>query len=339
MKVMCPKCGRWEIAINGLCKVCFFQGKLKQEEFPEVMTCNVCPSCGVASYKGWEDMDLEELVIKALNANLTDYEHFSIEDLELQSHGHHLEYRFLLAMIGASDREGLCKEFTGRVNLPKLQCVPCSKQAGGYYESIIQVRGTGKSLDSREKSEISDIVNETLEAQDNKMSYVAKFKEKDGGFDYYISTQRAAKQVLAALGMRFGVSHSSSATLVGEKSGKRIYRVTFLLRIPRLRKGDLVSDGDSVYLINISGTFVRGKDIESGTTMTWQNEDKLSVLGSIFDKQKTVCVSSYGEVLEVLDPVTFNLVQVSKPPGIEVASGEEVNVVKTEKGIFVVEGL
>ena len=107
-----------------------------------------------------------------------------------------------------------------KIKIIKETCNTCSKQAGSYYESTIQLRGklTDEDIDS-----IDDIVL----SRDG----FYKLKVVKGGYDFLVSSKSLAKKITEYFKKKYKVEIKKSFKLVTKKEGKDIYRDTVLLRI------------------------------------------------------------------------------------------------------------
>lgn len=96
-------------------------------------------------------------------------------------------------------------------------CPDCSKIAGGYYESIIQLRGNEKKV-----AKYAKILTKML----SRKTFITKSEEKHGGVDIYAGKTKVVLGVVAELGLRAKITRK----LVGVKEGKRFHRATFSIR-------------------------------------------------------------------------------------------------------------
>lgn len=105
------------------------------------------------------------------------------------------------------------------VQFIKTICRDCSRISGGYYEAIIQLRGSGPRVNRLAR---------TIEMQISRNTFISKVEEKKEGIDIYIGSTTAALAVIKELGYR----HIISKKLVGvNKEGRRQYRTTFSIRL------------------------------------------------------------------------------------------------------------
>ena len=126
-------------------------------------------------------------------------------------------------------------------------CDRCSRISGGYFEGVVQVRAAGRALSPREQEVATRIaceVEERLQEGGARLSFISRMTEEEG-LDIVVGQsrmgERIAQEITGALGGRYTVHPK----LTGEKDGKRLYRITYSIRLPRLQKGDVVEvDGE-----------------------------------------------------------------------------------------------
>ncbi|MFQ5800711.1 MAG: NMD3-related protein, partial [Candidatus Hydrothermarchaeales archaeon] len=102
----------------------------------------------------------------------------------------------------------------------------CSKRAGGYFEAVVQLRT--RALEGMLK-EAYTILN-TLYKKDKK-AFIAGVSHVKGGVDIKLGSTKAAKALAAHFKTHHKAEIKESATLVGRKEGKDVYRTTILIRV------------------------------------------------------------------------------------------------------------
>ncbi len=105
-------------------------------------------------------------------------------------------------------------------------CQACSRISGMYYEAIIQIRGNKKE---KVKSFVEKKINEL--SKKDELSFISKIEEKKKGLDIYVGSKKAAKSILKEAKKLYNLETKESYTLIGERKGKKLYRVTILLRL------------------------------------------------------------------------------------------------------------
>lgn len=200
--MFCIKCGAAAEAGN-FCKNCF----LGREKLFDIKNFRItsCSSCG-AFFIGGKKIDIGDAI---KNKIMTEHK---IKKIKI---GYKKYANRIIASVECS---GAIKPFTKTENriveiiLSTKKCDDCTKLAGSYYEAVLQIRGT----------RAIDILNEA--AQYNILSFV---KNVDNGYDIRVVKKQDASKVAHAL-KAYGVKRTFK--LVGEKDGKKIYRVYYLIK-------------------------------------------------------------------------------------------------------------
>lgn len=130
-----------------------------------------------------------------------------------------------------------------------------------YYEGILQLRNPTKELidfvrwDVKRKGDVS----------------VAKQVKVVNGIDFYISDQRYTLGLGRRLQRQFKGELKTSKKLysMDRFTGKRIYRVTVLFRLPKFKKGDIVKWKGKKIRIRFLGKKVSGVELETGKKVSF----------------------------------------------------------------------
>ncbi len=204
--LICPRCGRNENEvkfIEAFCVDCYpFNLKL-----PGRIEIEICKRCNRMRLKGewvpYNSRKLEEHIVSKARGEF-DSVRYDSEKMELV-------FTVKKGDTAVEIRKHL--EFGKKITV----CPTCSKISGGYFESIIQLRG-----DEKKVAKYSKILTRMLRAR----TFITKTEEKHGGMDIFAGSTRAVLEVLAELGVRRKIAKK----LVGTREGKRFYRTTFLIR-------------------------------------------------------------------------------------------------------------
>ncbi|MFW5903317.1 MAG: 60S ribosomal export protein NMD3, partial [Halolamina sp.] len=232
------------------------------------------------------------------------------------------------------------------VKISRETCTRCGRIAGDYYASIVQVRahGRGTTANERERAEeIADEVVAEMEATGDREAFVTEVSEADDGLDIKLSTNSIGRQVANRVVREFGGSVSDSETLVTEdEDGNEVYRVTYAVRLPPFRPGDVISLADDeagpVLVTSVRGN-LKGRRVTTGDPFEASYEDgdapDARVLGRTEDGEETPLVSIEDDnAVQVLDPETYESKTVARPDYLD-PDAEEVTVLKHREGLHV----
>lgn len=340
--VTCPKCGKEsEILLDSVCKDCFFE-TFKLIELPLVLHVRICSNCGAYFQRSkWGDIgNLEEVVLKAVEDAL--FIHNEAGDVEVYFEPREITpYIYIVrAEVDAIVRgEPVHAGAETEVRIQRTACDMCSRESGGYFEAIIQIRAAGRYPTEEEKRRCSTLARETMESMRKKgdrLAFISDVIEQKEGIDFYMGSMNASRQVCRLIVSELGGSFSESPTLVGMKDGKNLYRITFAVRLPEFRPGDVIRYRGRIIQIKSSGKKVNGISLEDGSRFISTPEELKGAekVGNIADAVLTVLVSIEDNAILVLDPETYETVAIKKPVLFNAEAGSEIPVLKTPYGIF-----
>ena len=340
--MFCVECGKEGETYDGLCAECH----LKRRRFvslPEVLDVQVCGECfAVRIGKKWMDalsiekaiqMGLEDVLVKGKSVGEARLK-VELTERDARNYLAEADVEFEAGNFSAS------KSFKVNVRLKKDTCQRCGKKSGHYYEAVIQLRGPPEDYGPSRLEAAREIIVSKVEklGGQSRSIFISKEERTHGGYDFYLSSNTTAKAIARDLTRMFGASSKTSDSLAGRKDGQDLVRMTYLVRIPDYRPGDIFSMGEKYYLLrSLEGGSLSLTDLE-----TWQESS--AALGRLPEfevldrkshvRQADVILDAGGE-LQVLDPETLNPVDVIKPKKF-VSTGQSVSILKTKRGVLLV---
>jgi nonsense-mediated mRNA decay protein 3 len=209
----CFLCGkRTEKLIKGYCEECY-KKKFQLIEVPEEIPITLCVRCrNIKERHKWTENEIDKVLrdrIKVLGKDVSIRIEKNEEDAKIIAKG--------LLEFSKSPKEEVHEV---KLKIKKVTCPTCSRKAGKYYESTIQIRG--------------NLTNDDVDAIDDDVLERGGFyrvKEVKGGYDFFISDKSLAKKIVETFKTRHKVEIKKSFKLLTRRDGKDIYRDTILLRI------------------------------------------------------------------------------------------------------------
>jgi nonsense-mediated mRNA decay protein 3 len=340
--IKCPRCGReCEKIFNSVCRDCFFE-TFKLIELPLVLHVKICSNCGAYFHRSrWEDTgSVENVVLKAVENSL--FIHSEAGDVEVYLEPREVTpylYKVKAGVDAVVRGEPVHADIETEVRIQRTACDMCSRESGGYFEAIIQIRAAGRFPAEEEKRRCTAIAREAMESMRKKgdrLAFISDIQEMREGIDLYMGSMNASRQVCRLIISELGGSFSESPTLIGMKDGKNLYRITFAVRLPEFKPGDVIRYRGKIVQIKSSGKKVNGISLEDGSRFISTPEDLKSAekVGNIKDSVLTVLVSIEENAILVLDPETYETVPIKKPMAFSAEAGTEIPVLKTPYGIF-----
>ncbi|ASJ01023.1 60S ribosomal export protein NMD3 [Thermococcus gorgonarius] len=214
-------------------------------------------------------------------------------------------------------------------------CPRCQKFLGGYFEAILQVRAEGRELSSEERKAIDDLVEKKVDEimRKDRMGFIQDTIEKEEGLDFYMGSTSAARKLAQAIKERFGGTISEAYELVGldRQTSKEVYRTSVSVRLPKFRKGDIVSDrAGRVYEVErVDGRGMSVKNLSTGESehIDWKTV-KREEIDVVEATESEAMVTSIGrEEIQLMDMESYETYEIEKPD-FEVLEGEIYKVVE-----------
>ncbi len=106
-----------------------------------------------------------------------------------------------------------------RLELSKVTCERCYRKSCGYYEAVMQLRGSAERI-----RKYGDKICRKAQRDEE---FVTKVEENDGGIDIYLSSKKVASAILSEM----GIKPIRSYTLSGLKNGRKIYKNTYAIHL------------------------------------------------------------------------------------------------------------
>ena len=202
----CFVCGKSdENLIDGYCEECYNE-KFNLVKIPKEVNVVVCSKCGkVKQGFHWDEIKPEEFVRKSIKS--------LGKDVKIEVKGRKI---FVKGILHGSSH---MKEEEHEINVKtvKTMCLTCSQKLGGYYETVIQLRGN-----------VADSILKIVDRIINEKSFYRAEAVK-GGFDLYVGNKAVANDAAEFLGKQYNFKTSKSYKLFTKKEGRDIYRTKILV--------------------------------------------------------------------------------------------------------------
>lgn len=328
----CASCGREsKYPVCGKC----LSARITPVDVPPVVEITRCSRCGEYRLDRWRDTSLEEAVEYHLSRDVSIHEELSVEEFDFKPVGDEIG-RYVFRLNGMLRDFPYSYETFFEVRVKKIACERCSRQAGGYYEAIIQIRASNRSLNDEELVAISEMIASGVEREhSNPRAFVSKIEERKEGVDVYLGDKRLAQKIARNIARTFGAEIKESSKIAGREDGRDFYRFTYLVRLPEYFVGDIVEEG-GVNVIVTSVEKRKGYDLMTGKPVNFKNPKVVVRSGELVE---SYVLNMDDSALEILDPYSYEPVTVAKPE-LEFRTGDRVYVAKAgEKYIVVHESL
>ena len=251
------------------------------------------------------------------------------------------ERNFSVAIRARGVAEGVPfdKQLSTRSRVKNATCLRCSRVQGGYYESIVQVRAARREMDKAEKRAIKAMASKFIErvvSEGDRNAFVLRDEDADRGLDIYMGTTNSGRMLAKQIATEYGGKTTEHAKTVGQKDGLDLIRMTFAVRLPEYKAGDIVILKDEPFIVSsIGGKTVQAHELVSGKLRHVERaEMERALVIPREDALDAIVVSHHGNELQVMDPATYATVTVLRPEGMD-DIGDTVQVIRHDGELLV----
>ena len=339
MTMECIECGLKEGEHESLCGKCYAR-YYATITVPEYVDLIICPHCGALKKKEhWLNMDDVEEAVEAGVRGAPEFgSKVESADVDIEvTEDNPAVFRVLFKASLLLDGVVARREAESIARVSPLVCDVCSRRHGGYYESIVQIRGQA-NLSKERLENLSDTVLSLMDSigSSNRQVFLAKYEARHGGLDFYISTIDAGKHLAREMSRKTGAHLKESGKLVGRKDGRDLYRITYSVRLPPFVEDDYIELWGEVYrIVKVRKDRVDMVLLRTGEYVKRKRDfdDSAKVIGGQELVSEAVVVFEDEKELQILDPETYKTVQVRKPEHYE--SDENVAVIRHEGQLYI----
>ena len=354
MTAPCYLCGKPSV-LEGLCADCF-NGGHPLIEVSTPLTLLACKKCGsIKLAEGWrkisgdgihpddfEDYQIELMLDHSIKVLGKDVQ-ISLEDERKLDRVTHT----IMTVTGRS-HESLApheEKYNVEIRFRYGTCETCGMMSGGYYEAILQVRADGRELTDEEKNMLAQTVTDITVARyktDDK-AFVTSIVDDKYGIDFYIGSENLCKYLADEFEMQYLAERKENYKLIGEeKGGKRKYRTTILIRLPRFTVGDFVRiDGNPCEIVAMSRNMLTCYDLKrrerfsiNPRSARWRTLEFLAHKSN--SREFMVTTYSYGQPVQIMDAVSFEITEVDQSMfDSEISVGDKIYALQLEEELYI----
>ena len=331
----CVKCGADGPTYKSLCERCFMEGKVFTI-LPDHVDVFQCGHCDDYLLDGkWVTVKTKE----EISERATELALNVIKDARVLNVALHAEKideaNYQVNMAIRLSIEGLEVD-EGRetiVRFKNTSCPRCNKLMGNYYEGTLQVRTRDRKMPEDLREEITDRILKMMDEhmKDNRELFISKINRlttSQGGVDVILSSSVVGRTMAHHLADQYAAEVKETAKLVTQKQGKDLYRVTFVVRLPAYRFGDMVVYEKKLYLVGaLRSNTTKLTNMKTTQGVMVSNSDMISakVVGRKEDLIEAVILTETDREVQVMHPTSFKVFDLKKPPKFE-RKGDTVKV-------------
>ncbi|HWR63807.1 MAG TPA: NMD3-related protein [Candidatus Thermoplasmatota archaeon] len=342
--MFCVECGKDEpIFRNGVCLSCY----LKHTQFskgPTIMDIAFCPRCSSYKHKNiWVQESFNDILKRHIKDAFSISPELKNVTIQTRCDEQDRIFQCMVFISGCLEGQQITEQYPLTVRIRRNTCDVCSREAGGYYEAIIQIRTEQRTFSKEELKTLRSAV-ETMVGQLQKSGkrglFITDDDENRQGLDFFLSEKATAFSIAKKIQEQFGGEFKQSASTAGMKDSKEVFRMTYLVRIPAYRKDDFFSWDNSFFLI-VSLHENKVRAIELSTWAEKVIDGKYIQPSKIFGGKERIkemiFVSQSKKEIQLMDPKTYSTVEIPKPKIISIDT-PMVKTVKLDDSLFLVPG-
>lgn len=339
----CVKCGAEGPTYRSLCETCFLEGKAFTS-LPDHVDIHQCVHCGdylldgrwigVAERERAAEMAVELAVRVGKDAEPREV---GLRGERIDEANYHVDMTIAMTVEGLEVNE----DRATIVRFKNTSCPRCNKLMGNYYEGTLQIRTRDRRMPEEQREEIIERVQRMMreQAKDDRELFISKVHRlatAQGGVDVVLSSSVVGRTIAHELADQYAAEVKETAKLVTQKQGRDLYRVTFLVRLPAYRFGDIVRYQGRLHLVGaLRANSTKLTDMRTAQGLMVSNSDmtEAKVVGRREEVLEAVVLSESEREVQVMHPISFKVFDLRKPPRFE-RNGDTVKVFQYEEELY-----
>ncbi len=219
-------------------------------------------------------------------------------------------------------------------------CDRCNRQHGNYYEGVVQIRAEGRKATVEEQEESQRIavqVETEMQNDGERLSFITRFDEGREGLDIVVGSQAIGEQISREITRRIGGRFSLHPTLIGEKNGQKLYRITYAVRLPKLQRGDVIAVRNTYgEILNWEGKTFTYLDLKTGIPRTVPESTQTRFVANVRDAAVFSVIYQDAGIIGILDPETGKTEEISRISWRHPEVGDSVKILRDNDRTIVV---
>jgi NMD protein affecting ribosome stability and mRNA decay len=205
-------------------------------------------------------------------------------------------------------------------------CVLCYKQKTQYFDGILQIRGSRPKTLALVHKHLATIL------KDKERLFIARVEEHKNGADLFMSDKRQMHRMALVLHKKFGGTLTEHPThfSYNHQSSRNLYRLTILITLPDVEKGDVIDYKNEPILIKKVGTRLLGKNLHDRRSVDLPGVGKYSVV-----PLAETTVTNIKPHVEALHPTTYQSERLHDAIA-NMQIGQKIKVALHPRGIYLV---
>lgn len=203
------------------------------------------------------------------------------------------------------------------IQTSNMVCLTCTRRAGNYFEATVQLRSSGRKLSEDELNAVRVSLDEMMaEMEPDPMFFITKEGTVVGGWDVTMGSKALARSWGRHMVNRWGGHIKETNTIVGQKDGVDVSRLTLLYRKPGYDVGDVIRFREKHWLVQSwqkDGPLLLALDYKEKTGASWRDLEKTVVACRWVEQTEVDVLNRDASVAEFMDPNDFRMRSVRLP--------------------------
>jgi len=301
-----------------LCENCF-RNRNVLSKCSETTQAIRCPKCGMNQESGrWGHLDVEEIHQRRLDDSLKLHE--NTEKLAIGFHAEVIDERntrLHIEVVGEISNFDFVNTHELIIRTSNAICKTCTRKDGNYYEATIQIRSAGRKLSEDELSELRSSLDDLLASMEpDPMFFITKEGPVVGGWDATLGSKALARSWARTMIQRWGGQTKETNSVVGQKDGVDVTRLTLLYRKPGYDLGDILRWRSKLWIVQAwqkDGALLLSMNHNERTGASWRDLEKSVVTSRFIEQQDVDILNRDSSVAEFMDPNDFKMKSVRLP--------------------------
>lgn len=309
----CVSCGAGPPhSADRLCEACFRQ-RNTLSTCEETSQAHRCPKCGMHFESGrWGFLESENLLQRRLDDSLAI--HGRAEEVGLAWEPEPIDdrnVRLHIQVDGRIDAFTFAETHELIVRTSNMICITCTRKDGNYYEATMQIRSAGRKLDEDELAELRGSLDTLLASMEpDPMFFITKEGPVVGGWDATMGSKSLARAWARHMIQRWGGQTKETHSVVGQKDGIDVTRLTVLYRRPGYDLGDIVRWRERLWAVQSwqkDGPTLYALDRREKTGASWRDLEKAVVICRWGDQIEVDVLNRDAWAAEFMDPRDYSM--------------------------------
>jgi nonsense-mediated mRNA decay protein 3 len=203
------------------------------------------------------------------------------------------------------------------IRTSNMICVTCTRKDGNYYEATMQIRSSGRKLNEDELAELRGSLDTLLASMEpDPMHFITTEGPVVGGWDATMGSKSLTRSWARTMIQRWGGQSKETNSLVGQKDGMDVTRLTVLYRRPGYDLGDVIRWRDRLWAVSAwqkDGPILLATDRREKTGASWRDLEKSIVISRFSEQIEVDVLNRDDSAAEFMDPRDFHMQTIRLP--------------------------